>query len=57
MGGYLNVPRLPMFSVTHSEVARGRLRGDSIRMPSKNLLDSHQLDVDLWTEFLCTWWR
>ena len=38
-------------------VARVRLRGDSVRMPSKNFLARHQLDVDLWTEFLCTLYR
>jgi len=31
-----------------------RLRGDPVRLPSKNFLAVHQLDVDFWTEFLCT---
>jgi hypothetical protein len=42
-----------MFSVTYTGVARVRLRGDPVRIPFKNFLAIHQLDVDLWTEFLC----
>jgi hypothetical protein len=34
-----------------------RLRGDAVWMPSKNFLASPQLDVDLWTEFLCVVYR
>src|SRR4029453_15343626 len=32
-------------------VAKVRLRGDAIRMPSNNLLAPPQLDADFWTEF------
>jgi hypothetical protein len=37
--------------------ARGRLRGDPVRMPSRNFQANYQLDVDCKTEFLCTWCR
>jgi len=42
-----------MFSVTYSRETRVRLQGDPIRMPSKNFLATHQLDIHFWTEFLC----
>ena len=45
-GGCRNVPRWPLFSVIHRGVARMRLRGDRVRMPSKNFLANHQLDID-----------
>jgi hypothetical protein len=28
-----------------------RLRGNPVRMPSKNFLANHQFDADWWTEF------
>jgi hypothetical protein len=31
-----------------------RLQGDPIPIPSKNFLATHQLDIDCWTELLCT---
>jgi hypothetical protein len=34
-----------------------RLRGDPVRMVFKNFLPHHQLDIHLWTEFLCRIWR
>jgi hypothetical protein len=34
-----------------------RLRGDPVRMVFKNFLPNHQLDIHLWTEFLCMWCR
>src|SRR5262245_28885209 len=37
---------------TPSWVARVRLRGDPVRMPSKNLPATYQLDTDFCTEFL-----
>src|SRR5215831_20531931 len=37
---------------TPSWVARVRLRGDPVRMPSKNLPATSQLDTDFCTEFL-----
>ena len=37
MGSHRNLPRLPMFSVTHNRVARMRLPGPPVRMLSNNL--------------------
>jgi hypothetical protein len=34
-------------------MARVRLRGDPVRMPSKNLLAIHKPDMHFCTEFLC----
>ena len=34
-----------------------RLRGDPVRKLFKNFLAVPQLDVALWTEFLCMIWR
>jgi hypothetical protein len=38
-------------------VARVRLRGDPARIPSKNFLANHQLDIHLCTEFPYTFCR
>src|SRR5262244_3914670 len=35
-------------------VARARLRGHHVRMLSKNFPHTHQLDTDVWTDYLCT---
>jgi len=42
-----------MFSVPRW-VGRVRLRGDPVRISSKNFLASYQLDIHWCTEFLCT---
>jgi len=38
-------------------VGQKTLCPDAMCAPSKNFQANHQLDVDLWTEFPCMFWR
>ena len=47
-------PAVPQRVVLETMPRPLRLQSSPVRMPSKNFLARHQLDIHLWTEFLCT---